>query len=202
VSNVELSTPVTSTSVFKLASLTKPITAMAIMLLVEEGKVSLDLPASKYLPNLPKRWASVTVHQLLTHTSGLADYLKDGHGQRQSGSFTHEEFIKFVSEAPPDFEPGEAIRYSNTGYYLLGMVIEKVSNKSYAQFLAERIFQPLGMGATRRDSAAEIIPHRLSGYDLAAGTVRNAEFTSDTWAYSEGGIISTVAGLAKWDAAI
>jgi len=204
-SNIELSTPVTSNSVFKLASLTKPITAMAIMVLVEEDKLALDSPVSKYLSNLPQRWAAVTIRQALSHTSGLADYLRAPRWTWASSwrqDFSHDEFIKFASEAPPDFEPGENIRYSNTGYYLLGMVIEKVTGKSYAQFLAERIFQPLDMQATRRDSSSEIIPNRVSGYEYEVATLRNAQFTSDTWAYSEGGIISSIADLAKWDAAL
>jgi D-alanyl-D-alanine carboxypeptidase len=174
-SNIELSTPVTSNSVFKLASLTKPITAMAIMILVEEGKVSLNAPVSKYLSSLPQRWAGVTIAQALSHTSGLADYLRAPRWTWDSSwrqDFTREGFIKFVSEAPPDFEPAEGIRYSGTGYYLLGMVIEKVSGKSYAQFLAERIFQPLEMRATRRDSASEIVPNRASGYDYKSGVLR------------------------------
>jgi CubicO group peptidase (beta-lactamase class C family) len=204
-SNVELSTPVTSNSVFKLASLTKPITAMAIMVLVEDGKVSLDAPVSNYLSKLPQRWAVVTIRQALSHTSGLADYLRAPRWSWSSSwrqDFTHETFIKFASEAPPDFEPGEGIRYSNTGYYLLGMVIEKVTGKSYAQFLTERIFQPLKMRMTRRDSSSEIVLNRVSGYEYEADALHNAEFTSDTWAYSEGGIVSTVEDLATWDAAL
>jgi CubicO group peptidase (beta-lactamase class C family) len=173
--------------------------------LVEEGKVSLDAPVSNYLSKLPQRWAVVTIRQALSHTSGLADYLRAPRWSWSSSwrqDFTHETFIKFASEAPPDFEPGEGIRYSNTGYYLLGMVIEKVTGKSYAQFLTERIFQPLQMRMTRRDSSSEIVLNRVSGYEYEADTLHNAEFTSDTWAYSEGGIISTVEDLARWDAAL
>jgi D-alanyl-D-alanine carboxypeptidase len=126
--NVELSVPVTPDSVFKLASVTKPFTATAIMMLVEEGKISLDGRLAEYLPNLPSQWANVTVRQALSHTSGLADYLKGPLWSWQSScreDLTPNEFIKFASEAPPVFAPGEGISYSNTGFYLLGMVIEK-----------------------------------------------------------------------------
>jgi CubicO group peptidase (beta-lactamase class C family) len=203
--NVELSVPVTPDSVFKLASVTKTFTATAVMMLVEDGKISLDSHLAEYLPNLPSQWANVTVRQALSHTSGLADYLKAPRWSWQSSwreDLTPNEFIKFASEAPPVFAPGEGIRYSNTGFYLLGMVIEKVSGKPYGQFLADRIFRPLQMTATRRDTLTETVSNRVNGYVFGGGTLRNAEYTSETWAYSEGGIISTAADLGKWDAAL
>jgi D-alanyl-D-alanine carboxypeptidase len=203
--NIELSVPVTPDSVFKLASLTKPFTATAIMILVEERKISLDDRIAEYLPGLPSQWANVTIRQALSHTSGVTDYLQAPRWSWQSSwrqDLTPEEFIKFASEAPPLFAPGEGIRYSNTGFYLLGMVIQKVSGKPYGQFLAERIFRPLQMTASKRDSLTEIVPNRVNGYVFSDGTLRNAEYTSETWAYSEGGIISTAADLAKYEAAL
>jgi D-alanyl-D-alanine carboxypeptidase len=203
--NVELSVPVRRGSVFKLASVTKPFTAMAIMMLVEEGKISLDGRIAAYLPNLPAQWGKVTVRQALSHTSGLADYFQSPRWSwrwswRQE--LTPEEFIEFTSGTPPLFAPGEGIKYGNTGYYLLGMVIEKVSGKPYGQFLAERIFQPLNMTSTRRDTRTGIVPNRVEGYTFKDGTLQNAEYTSETWAYSEGGVISTASDLAKWEAAL
>jgi CubicO group peptidase (beta-lactamase class C family) len=203
--NVELSVPVTPDSVFKLASLTKPFTATAVMMLVEEGKISLDGRLAEYLPDLPSQWANVTVRQALSHTSGLVDYLRVPRWSWQSSwrqDLTPDEFIKFASEAAPLFAPGAGIRYSNTGYYLLGMLIQKVSGKTYGQFVAERIFRPLGMTATRRDTLTGIVPNRVSGYVLVNGVLQNAEYTSETWAFSEGGIISTATDLAKWEAAL
>jgi CubicO group peptidase (beta-lactamase class C family) len=203
-SNIELSVPVTSESVFKLASMTKPFTATAIMMLVEEGKIALDEPIARYLPDLPAHWRAVTVRQALSHTSGLTDYLRAPRWSWESSwrlNLTPKEVVQFASEAPLDFAPGTRIRYSNTGYYLVGLLIERVSGKSYAQFLKERIFQPLQMASTRRDTTTEIVPHRVSGYVLN-GSLQNAEYTSETWAYSEGGIISTIQDLAKWEAAI
>jgi D-alanyl-D-alanine carboxypeptidase len=202
--DVELSVPITPNSVFKLASVTKPFTATAIMMLVEEGKISLDDRIAEYLPKLPFQWNKVTVRQALSHTSGLADYLQaPGWSWRNSWrlDLTPDEFIDLTSAAPILFNPGEGIKYSNTGYYLLGMLIEKVSGKAYGEFLHERIFQPLRMTATRRDSAG-IVPNRVSGYIFRNGALQNAEYTSETWAYSEGGIISTASDLAKWEAAL
>jgi D-alanyl-D-alanine carboxypeptidase len=202
--NVELSTPVTHKSVFKLASVTKPFTATAIMMLVEEGKIALDGRIAEYLPDLPLQWHKVTIRQALSHTSGLADYLRaPGWSWRNSWrlDLTPSEFLELTSAAPILFAPGEGIRYSNTGYYLLGMLIEKVSGKAYAEFLRERIFQPLGMSATRRDTAG-IVANRVSGYVFRNGALQNAEYTSETWAYSEGGLISTALDLAKWEAAL
>jgi D-alanyl-D-alanine carboxypeptidase len=203
--NVETSVPVTSDSVFKLASITKPFTATAIMMLVEEGKISLDGRIAEYLPNLPSQWANVTVRQALSHTSGIVDYLRAPRWSWQSSwrqDLTPDEFIRFTSEAAPLFAPGGGIRYSNTGFYLLGILIEKVSGKTYGQFLAERIFQPLQMTATKRDTLTGIVSNRVSGYVFTDGALQNAEYTSETWAYSEGGVISTAADLAKWEAAL
>jgi D-alanyl-D-alanine carboxypeptidase len=203
--DVELSVPVTPDSIFKLASVTKPFTAMAIMMLVEEGKISLDGRVAAYLPNLPSQWDTVTIRQALSHTSGLADYLRVPRWSWQSSwrlDLTSEEFIQFASEGPPSFAPGTGIRYSNTGFYLLGLLIEKMSGKTYEQFLVERIFKPLQMTATRRDTLNEIVANRVKGYIFGNGRLQNAEYTSLTWAYAEGGIISSAVDLAKWEAAL
>jgi D-alanyl-D-alanine carboxypeptidase len=199
--DVELSVPVMHDSVFRLASVTKPFTAMAIMMLVEEGKISLDEPVAQYIPDIPSAWGKVTVRQALTHTAGLVDYLRvPGWSWRQE--LTQAEFLRFTSGAPLLFESGKRIQYSNTGYYLLGILIEKVSGKPYAQFMSERLFKPLQMSATRLDTLSEMVPNRVKGYVFANGMLQNAEYTSLTWAYAEGGIISTAVDLAKWDAAL
>jgi CubicO group peptidase (beta-lactamase class C family) len=203
--DVELSVPVTPNSVFKLASLTKPFTATAVMMLVEEGKVALDRRLGEYLPHLPSHFRQVTVRQLLSHTSGLADYLAAPRWSWRSSwrlDLTPDEFITFASEAPPAFAPGTNIRYSNTGYYLLGFLIERVTGKTYEQFLTESVFEPVQMSASRRDTRSEIVPNRVSGYVFRDSALQNAEYTSETWAYSEGGVISTILDLAKWDAAL
>jgi len=203
-SNIELSEPVTSDSVFKLASVTKPFTATAILMLAEEGKITLDERIARYLPELPSHWSAVTVRQTLSHTSGLIDYLSAPRWSWQSSwrlDLTPKEFVQFTSESPLLFAPGTGMKYSNTGFYLLGLLIERISGKPYAQFLTERMFRPLQMADTRRDTLTGIVPHRVSGY-VFNGTLQNAEYTSETWAYSEGGIISTIQDLVKWEAAL
>ncbi len=203
--NLEHSIPVISQSPFKIASLTKPITAIAIMQLVEKGEVSLDENVSYYLDYLPKEWNTITVRQLLSHTSGLADYFQAPDWSWKNSwhlDLSHDEFIKMCGKSPMIFKPGEKMQYCNTGYYLLGMLIEKLSGKSYENYLNEYIFSPLEMSNSRLDHAYTIIPNRVSGYTLEKGEMRNAEFTSDTWAYSEGGVITTAEALAKLDSSL
>jgi CubicO group peptidase (beta-lactamase class C family) len=203
--NLELSAPVTADSVFKLASLTKPFTAIAILMLVRDGSIALDQRLAEYLPNLPAQWAGVTVRQLLSHTSGVTDYLRAPRWSWQTSwrqEFTLDEFVRFAAEAPPAFPPGEGIAYSNTGFYLLGMLIEKVTGRPYGEAMAERIFRPLQMTATRRDTPSTVVPNRASGYLFTGHPFQNAEYTSATWAYAEGGLLSTAADLAKWDIAL
>ncbi len=203
--NLEHSIPVTPQSPFKIASLTKPITAIAILQLVEKDRISLDQTVGRYLEDLPKEWNSITVRQLLSHTSGLADYFQAPDWSWRNSwrlDLNKEEFIKMNEKSPMIFKSGERMQYCNTNYYLLGMLIEKVSGKSYAEYLTKNIFEPLEMSKSRLDNAQAIIPNRVSGYTLEKGELRNAEFTSDTWAYSEGGVITTADDLAKLDSSL
>ena len=135
--NIEQSMPAVPKTKYQIASTTKPFTAMAIMMLVESGKISLDAKAAKYLSKLPVQYSEVTVRQLLTHTSGVNRDLRTGN----TDDFTLEEFWKRLVAAPVSFEPGERWEYSNTGYILLGMIIESVTKKSYGEFLNGRIFE-------------------------------------------------------------
>lgn len=201
--NIELAVPAERDTVYEVASLTKPITATAIMMLVEEGRLSLDDRLSKYWADLPAAWGNITVRHLLTHTSGIKDYFSIPAFHSKSRfvwwqDYTHDEVYQLIAQAPLEFQPGDKHVYSNTGYYLLGMLIEKVSGKTYEQFLAERIFQPTGMTATRLMNRSEIISKRASGYTWKDSVLRSAEYTSASWAYSQGGLVSTVPDLAKW----
>jgi D-alanyl-D-alanine carboxypeptidase len=203
--NVELSVPVTANSPFKIASLTKPITAIAVMMLAEDGKLSLDSTLGYYLPELPSQWSTVTVRQALSHTSGIADYFESPDGSWRNSwrlDVAHKEFIEMTAKTPVLFKPGTSMKYSNTGFYLLGMLIEKVGGSSYQEYLDQHIFKPLEMNFTRRDTIEGIIRNRVSGYTFANGSLKNAEYTSETWAYSEGGIITTATDLAKLDSAL
>lgn len=201
--NVELGVPATDQTVYQLASVTKQFTATAVMLLVEDGKLSLSDPVSKYLEDLPEAWRPVTVRQLLDHTSGIKSYTSVPNFFATAWKdYTKPELLALVRDAPPDFKPGEKWSYNNTAYFLVGMVIEKASGKEYGAFLKERVFEPLGMAATRLNDRSAIIPNRASGYTRRAGGTQNAPFVSPTQPYSAGALVSTVADMAKWDAAL
>jgi CubicO group peptidase (beta-lactamase class C family) len=201
--SLELGVPARPETVYELASATKPFVATAIMLLMQDGKIDLEDKVSKYLENTPKAWKDITVRHLLSHTSGIKDYLAD-----LRRDFPHdtspEKFIRAVMREPLNFAPGEKWAYSNTGYVLLGMVVLKASGKPYDAFLQERVFRPLGMGATRRDSPDEVVPNRAAGYLWAGpGGLRNAEFLKYLeMNHGDRGILSTAPDLAKFDAAL
>lgn len=203
VANVELGTPATENTVFQLASLTKQFTATAIMLLVEDGKLGLDDKLSSRVPELPAAWSGVTIRQLLNHTSGIKNLtdVKDFDKTIQQ-DLTQAEVLHLVADAPLDFPSGTKFSYSNTGYILLGMVIEKVSGKSYGDFMRERIFQPLGMTATRFNNRNDVVKNRAAGYLWEGETMRNANFVSPSQAFSAGALVSTAADMARWDIAL
>lgn len=198
--SVELNVPVTPETVFEIGSVTKQITAAAVMLLVEEGKVNLDDPVGKHLPGTPDAWARVTVRHLLTHTSGLKNYtgLK---GFELTERLKREEFIRLVAAHPPAFAPGDAHSYGNTNYSLLGYVVEAASGQPYWRFVAERIFRPLGMNATRDRDPHEVIPNRAEGYEWEGGRLVGRDYDL-TDVFAAGATVSTVLDLVKWDAAL
>ncbi len=202
--DVEKSIKATEQTVYQLASVTKPFTAMATLMLVEDGKLSLDGKLTEILPGLPAAWSPVTVRHLLTHTSGIRSYT-DVFGEKkvaESQVFTNDQILALVKDAPLQFAPGERFAYCNTGYYLLGMIIEKASGKPYATFLAERIFKPLGMTSTSLDDYADARPVRARGYNTANGQTTAAEHTHPSQPFAAGALVSTVVDLAKFDAAL
>lgn len=199
--NVELNVPATKETVFEIGSITKQITAAAIMLLVEEGKINLDEKIGKYLPNTPESWNKVTVRHLLTHTSGVKSYTGIASGFELTKRLKRDDFIKAIGAYPLEFEPGERYNYSNSGYNLLGFIIESVSGKSYWDFLRERIFKPLGMNSTGDRDPRFIIKNRASGYEWENNQLVGRDYDL-TDVFSAGAIISTVLDLAKWDAAL
>ena len=203
--NLEYSIATTPDTVYEIASVTKPFTATAIMMLVEEGKVSLEDKIGKYLPQLPSIYGQLTVRQLLSHTGGLIkdvvpDYWKSQQFKRSD--FTREEVVEMISKAPLDSRPGEKYAYSNIGYFLLGLIIEKVSGEPYEKYMADRIFRPLGMTSTAVATRMDIIKNRASGYSWDGINYHNAEFIGLKHHFANGGIISTVLDLAKWDVAL
>jgi CubicO group peptidase (beta-lactamase class C family) len=201
--NVELQSPATEETVYQLASVTKPFTATAVMRLVEEGKLGLDDSISSHLNDLPEAWRNVTVRHLLSHTSGIKSYTSvPGFGLSVRRDYAKREILDLVAQDPLEFEPGERWNYSNTGYFLLGMLIEKVSGQKYPEFMSEQFFQPLGMSRTRVNDLRALIMDRSQGYAWNGKELRNGEYTSPTQPFSAGALVSSVGDMIKWDAAL
>jgi CubicO group peptidase (beta-lactamase class C family) len=198
--NVELNVSATKETVFEIGSISKQITAAAIMLLVEEGKINTDEKISKYLPNTPEAWKNVTVRNLLTHTSGIKSYTGLS-GFELTKRLKRDEFIKAISVHPLEFEPGERYIYSNSGYNLLGFIIESVTGNSYWDFVQTRIFKPLGMNQTANRDPQFIVPNRAAGYEWRNERLVGRDYDL-TDVFAAGAIVSTVTDLAKWDAAL
>jgi D-alanyl-D-alanine carboxypeptidase len=185
---------------FRIGSVTKSFTAAAILQLVEQGKVSLDAPATTYY-ELPMPWSHVTVRQLLSHTSGVPSYTDlDGFFGRESRlDHTPEELIGLTAGKQLDFPPGSKFSYDNSGYVILGAVIARVSGMTYADYLKQHLFAPLGMSSTGYDADSLVLPKRASGYEAGAGgTLLNAPYVSMTVPYAAGGLYSTVDDLNRW----
>ncbi len=202
--NVELNAPATADTVYRLASVTKPIVATAVLLLARDGKLGLDDRIGRYLEKTPEAWREITIRQLLTHTSGLKDHLNELHGTTSNGT-SPEEILSRMGTLPLNFAPGTSWLYSNTGYLVLQVILKKVSGQSFDEFLAAREFAPLGMKATRRNSPDDVIPNRAAGYvwDAEAGRLRNSPFLEPTlYDNADAGLVSTVLDLARWDAAL
>jgi CubicO group peptidase (beta-lactamase class C family) len=200
--NLELDTPVTRDTVFELGSLTKQFTAMAVMMLVEGGRLRLDDSVALHLPEVPETWRAITVRQLLTHSSGLQEYLSVPGLPDQAHALGHREMTRlFASRIAQEFPPGETWAYSNTGYLLLGDVIERVSGQSYWEFLRTRMFEPAGMHATRSSEPRSVIRGRATGYGWNGGGFENRPALSEN-AYSAGAVASTIADMARWAIAL
>lgn len=200
----EWDVPNTTESKFRIASLTKQFTAACILILQEDGRVHIQDKISKYLPGLPIAWNAVTIHQLLTHTSGVPNpnYNSEQYRKVQRIGATPRELVALVADQPLDFTPGTKWNYSNTGYILLGMLIEKLSGQSYAEFLKNKIFQPLGMSNSGYDRESDILRERASGYEVRDGHLFNADFIDMTSPFSAGGIYSTVEDMFCWNEAL
>jgi CubicO group peptidase (beta-lactamase class C family) len=188
---------------FRIASLTKQFTAACILLLQERGHLNVHDPISRYLSDLPAAWQGITIHQLLTHTSGIPNSTDtSGNSESDRIGATPQQIIAHVADKPLDFKPGTNWKYSNTGYVLLGMVIEKASGLSYANFLRTNIFEPLSMRDSGYDRARNILKERASGYQLIDGQIANADFIDMSLPFSAGGIYSTVEDLYRWNEAL
>ncbi len=201
--NLEHKTPLQPDTVLRLGSITKQFTAVAILMLAEQGKLSLDDDITRHLPDFPAGGDKVTIAQLLQHTSGIASYTSNPAYEKNMGKdYSVAEMIDGFKNSPRDFKPGQHWRYSNSGYFLLGAIIEKASGKPYAQFLAEQVFKPLGMNDTAYEGHERSKATRAQGYSGDGKTFAPARHLSMTQPYAAGSLASTVDDLAKWDAAI
>ncbi len=187
-------------TLFRLGSVSKQFTAVAIMLLNERGAVDLDAPLKTYLPDAPDAWDGVTIRHLLTHTAGMPDFTRfDDYEALKTRPATLASLIARFSGRPLEFEPGSRFAYSNSGYILLTAVVERAGGSSYADFVSRNLFEPLGMTASGYDHAAIVLPRRASGYVLTADGPANAPFVDMSIPQGAGGLYSTTHDLLKWE---
>lgn len=187
----------------RLGSITKQFTSTAIMLLAEEGKLSVSDPITKFLPDYPTKGKTITIEHLLTHTSGIVSYTSKPNFREQSNrNLTVAQMIDYFKDDPLQFEPGTKYAYNNSGYFLLGAIIEKVSGMSYAKFVETRIFTPLDMRHSAYEGQERDLSLRAAGHTQDKSVFAPAPSLSMTQPYAAGSLVSTVDDLAKWDAAV
>ena len=206
--NVEWNAAVTPTTLMQSGSVGKQFAATAVMMLVEQGKVDLDDGITKYFTNAPPSWKHIKVKNLLSHTSGLAEYETDAR-MKAGGLFdmrkdnTEDEIVKKIETLPIEFKPGAKWDYRNTNYALLGVLIHKVTGQYYGDYMHDRIFAPLGMVSTRLISESDIIPGRAAGYEIAGGHLRNQTWVAPSLnSTADGAMYFNVVDIEKWDRAL
>ncbi len=201
--NLEARTPATPETNYRLASVTKQFTAASILLLAEDGRLTLDDPGNKWLPSLPKAAEAVTIRHLLTHTSGLIDY-EDVIPETFTAPLHDADVLRLLeTQDRTYFHPGAGYRYSNSGYALLALIVQQASGKSFATFLRERIFQPLAMFDTvAYEEGISTVNNRAFGYTEEAGRWNRTDQDQTSAVLGDGGIYSSIDDLAKWDAAL
>jgi CubicO group peptidase (beta-lactamase class C family) len=203
VANLEERTPATPQTNFRLASVTKQFTAACILLLAEDGELSLDDSLRKWLPSLPEAAAPMSLRQVLSHTSGLIDY-EDVIPPDMTGQLHDADVLKILeTQHRTYFAPGTGYRYSNSGYALLALIVGKASGKDFATFLKQRIFTPLGMTNTvAYEEGISTVSHRAFGYTEEQGRWMRTDQSQTSAVLGDGGIYSSIDDLAKWDAAL
>ena len=201
--NLELGIPMKPENVLEIGSITKQFTAVAILMLEEQGKLSVTDPITTYFPDYPTQGTVITVHQLLNHTSGIRSYTGMSDFQSQARvDMDPLTLIDVFKNEPMDFKPGERWLYNNSGYIILGAIIEQVSGMSYAEYIQKNIFDPLGMSNSYYGSKSNIIPNRASGYQPTESGYRNADYLSMTLPYAAGSLMSTVDDMLIWQNAL
>ena len=198
--NLEWGVPDAPSTKFRLGSLTKQFTAASILLLAERGKIDLQARIRTYLPDAPPAWDGITIVHLLTHTSGIPNFTADPkYPSWEPFPTTAKDLVARFRDRPLDFPPGEKWSYSNSGYVVLGYVIETVTGLSYERFVADNLFRPLGMQNSGYDSNSAIIPQRAAGYASTPKGPANAGFINMTVPFSAGGLYSTTGDLWRWE---
>jgi CubicO group peptidase (beta-lactamase class C family) len=203
--NMEWKIPNQPNTKFRLGSITKQFTALSILQLVEQGKLKLDVPIATYLPDYSKtNGDKITIHQLLTHTAGIPNYTSSPNffPDISRNPYTPEVFIKTFADLPLQFKPGEQFAYSNSGYFVLGYIIEKVTGKTYEQYLQENIFTPLKMINSGYDHHNVILENRATGYERNGKVYANSPYIDMSLPYAAGSLYSTVEDLYLWDQAL
>jgi CubicO group peptidase (beta-lactamase class C family) len=202
--NLELNVKMMPDNIFRIGSISKQFTAVAILKLVEEGKIDLDADITLYIKDYPTHGHSITIKHLLNHTSGIKSYtnLEKWDAQERKKDFTPAELIDYFKHEPMDFAPGEQFSYNNSGYILLGHIIELVSGETYADYVQNHFFTPLNLNNSSYGSTSRIIKNRAYGYDKTDDTYINAEFLSMTQPYAAGSLLSTVDDVYAWYNAI
>jgi CubicO group peptidase (beta-lactamase class C family) len=201
--NFEWAIPNTPDTKFRLGSITKQFTAMAILELERQGKLQVTDPVCTYVDPCPEKWKPITIHNLLTHTSGIPNFTSfPEYDKTKRTESPPAKTLERFRDKPLDFEPGEKFSYSNSGYVLLGFIIEKVTGGKYEDFLQKNIFGPLSMNDTGYDHGETVMLHRASGYAREGKTLKNAPFLDMSIPHAAGSLYSTTSDLAKWDAAL
>jgi CubicO group peptidase (beta-lactamase class C family) len=201
--NLEWNIPDDSLTKFRIGSMTKQFTAASILLLEERGKLSADDYVKKYMPDAPAAWDKITIYNLLTHTSGIPSFTSfpDYHASEGTPTTPKALVDRFLNK-PLEFQPGEKWNYSNSGYVLLGYLLEKISGQTYADFVTQNIFKPLGMNDSGYDSNAAVILHRASGYTPSPDGLVNSGYIDMTTPFSAGALYSTTHDLLLWEQAL
>jgi CubicO group peptidase (beta-lactamase class C family) len=198
--NLEWNIPNTPATKFRLGSITKQFTAASILLLEERGKLMLDDPIKKHMPDAPAAWDKITIFNLLTHSSGIPNFTSlPDYGSLKLQNTPVAKAIATVRDKPLDFVPGEKMSYSNSGYLLLGYVIEQVTAGSYEKFVTDNIFTPLGMKDSGYDSNSAVIPSRADGYTASPTGPLNAGYIHMSVPHAAGALYSTTQDLLRWE---
>jgi CubicO group peptidase (beta-lactamase class C family) len=201
--DVELNVMTPDRAVYEIGSVTKQFTAAAILQLAEQGKLSLDDELATYVPHFRAEGHHVTLRRLLDHTSGIKGYTEIAEfGGLRMRTLSRDTIVALVGAQPFDFAPGEAMRYNNSAYFFLGLVIERVSGVSYETYVQQHLFAPAGMRDSRYCSNSALVPRRAIGYDVANGQLRMAEYLDQTWPYAAGSLCATAGDLVAWTQAL